>query len=90
MIASDSFEIHGELDSYAVTGDSGRFVQRRFCPTCGSGLYLEGEADPGWIFLKAGTLDDATWLQPEMHIYTTAKQPWVALADALPQYDAAP
>ena len=90
MISSDSFEIHGELNSYAVTGDSGQLVHRRFCPNCGSGLYLVGEADPGWIFLKAGTLDDATWLQPDMHIYTTAKQPWVELADALPKYDAAP
>ena len=62
MIPSDSFEIKGELATYTVVGDSGKAVHRRFCPTCGSGVYLECDADPGFVFLKAGTLDDASWV----------------------------
>jgi len=90
MIDQASFEISGPVGSYVVTGDSGKPVTRWFCPTCGSGIYLEGDADPGYIFLKVGSLDDASWVTPVMHIYTAAKQPWVQIADGLPQYEKLP
>mgnify|MGYP001814720457 FL=1 len=90
MISSDSFELHGELDTYTVTGDSGKPVHRRFCPKCGSGIYLDCVADPGYVFLKAGTLDDASWVKPDMHIYAAAKQPWIDLGDTLPKYETVP
>ena len=90
MILSDSFEVQGELETYTVVGDSGKKVHRRFCPRCGSGIYLECDADPGYIFLKAGTLDDAGWVKPDIHIFTAAKQPWIDIADSLPRYEKMP
>lgn len=90
MISSNSFEVQGEMKTYTVAGDSGKDVHRRFCPQCGSGIFLECDADPGYVFLKAGTLDDASWVKPEMHIYTAAKQPWVELGDTLPRCEKAP
>jgi hypothetical protein len=51
---------------------------------------MECDADPGYVFLKVGTLDDASWVKPDMHIYAAAKQPWVEISDALPRYDKAP
>lgn len=90
MIPSKSFEIHGKLGIYTVTGDSGKPVHRNFCPSCGSGIFLDCKSDPGYIFLKAGTLDDANWVEPEMHIYTAKKQPWIELGDELPRYEKLP
>ena len=90
MISSDSFDVEGELGTYTVLGDSGKQVHRYFCSKCGSGIYLEGDADPGFVFLKVGTLDDASWVKPDMHIYTKAKQPWMELGDELPRYEKAP
>lgn len=90
MVPSGSFEIHGDTDTYTVVGDSGKEVHRRFCPRCGSGLYLECDADPGYVFLKVGTLDDPSRVRPEMHIFEAAKQPWVHMADDLPRYEKAP
>jgi len=90
MIDQSCFEIDGPLKSYVVVGDSGKPVTRWNCTQCGSGIYLEGEADPGYVFLKVGSLDDASWVAPEMHIYTVAKQPWIKIDDNLPQYERAP
>ncbi len=90
MIDRPSFEIHGPLESYVVTGDSGKPVTRCFCSACGSGIYLDCEADPEHIFLKVGSLDDASWVTPQAHIYTGAKQPWVRIDDGLPQYEKKP
>lgn len=90
MIAEPSFSIEGSLNSYMVTGDSGKPVRRWHCEKCASGIYLEGEADPGYIFLKVGSLDDASWVTPQMHIYTSAQQPWLKIDDDLPRYEYAP
>ena len=90
MVDDQFFEIKGSLGSYVVTGDSGKPVTRWFCSICASGIYLEGEADPGYVFLKVGSLDDASWVTPEMHIYTAAKQPWLKIDDDLPQYKKVP
>jgi hypothetical protein len=90
MIEQSSFEIDGALKSYVVTGDSGKPVTRWNCANCGSGIYLEGEADPGYVFLKVGSLDDPGWVTPEMHIYTAAKPGWLKIDDGLPQYEKAP
>jgi hypothetical protein len=59
MVADDGFEIEGSLSSYVVTGDSGKPVTRWFCAGCGSGIYLDSEADQGYVFLKG-----AAWTMP--------------------------
>ena len=46
-------------------------------------LATEAEAFPGVVFLKAGTLNDPSWLDPKLHIWTQSMQPWVTIgADA--------
>lgn len=90
MVSSESFSVQGKTQTYTVAGDSGKDVHRHFCPKCGSGIYLACDADPGYIFLKAGALDDAAWVKPDMHIFTSAKQPWVDLADSLPRHERMP
>lgn len=90
MINREGFQIQGPMQSYVVTGDSGKPVSRWFCAACGAGVFVECEADPQYIFLKVGSLDDASWVAPQMHIYTAAKQPWVLIQDGLPQYEGMP
>ena len=90
MIDRNSLDVHGPMESYVVTGDSGKPVTRWFCGSCGSGIYLDCDADPDYLFVKVGSLDDASWVTPEMHLYTGAKQPWFHIADGLPQHETVP
>jgi hypothetical protein len=90
MLEESGFDIEGPLASYIVTGDSGKPVSRWHCSKCASGVYLTGDADPGYVFLKVGTLDDSQWASPEMHIYVATRQPWLKLEDDLPMYEKAP
>jgi hypothetical protein len=32
--------------------------------------------------VKAGSLDDTSWLRPVGHIWTRSRQPWVDISDA--------
>ena len=83
---ADGFEVTGELSTYATVGEEhGRPVERRFCPTCGSALYSESAALPGVILLKAGTLDDPSWLEPQLEIWGRSAQPWVTEVEGRPR-----
>lgn len=84
---SDAVTITG--DGLAVyedhSGASGKPFQRGHCTHCGSPIFGRGDAYPGMTFVKAGTLDDASWLQPTLHIWCAEKQPWVVIEEGVPQ-----
>lgn len=90
MVRDETFKAEGEVTSYVVTGDSGKSVTRFHCPRCGSGVYLTCASDPGYVFIKVGSLDDAAWVQPQMHIFTASKQQWLGISDGLPQFEGMP
>ncbi len=84
--AEEGFELTGTLKTYEDHGDSGRPVLRKFCPECGSPVITTIPAMPGRVFIKAGTLDDTSWLAPQTHIYCDSMQPWVKLDEATPRF----
>lgn len=60
-------------------GASGKPFYRSFSSQCGSPIAGRGDAYAGLIFVKAGTLDDPSWVKPGAHIWCAEKQPWVAI-----------
>ena len=36
--------------------------------------------------IKAGTLDDTTWLEPDAHFWTNSKQAWTPIPDGVPRF----
>lgn len=73
-----------EPSTYHDVGDSGLPVLRKFCPKCGSPIVSEVAATPAMDWVKAGTLDDTSWLQPQVNIWCASAQPWVQLNEAIP------
>lgn len=81
--------IEGSPKTYDDEGDSGHAVHRQFCDNCGSPLFTLAESAPEMIFIKAGTFDDTSWLQPSAHCWTNSAQPWIAMGD-IPQLEGNP
>jgi hypothetical protein len=48
-----------------------------FCGDCGGRIYGERVGRPQSINIRAGTLDDTTWLVPVAHMFMKSAQPWV-------------
>jgi hypothetical protein len=50
------------------------------CPTCRIAVFSHypGAGD-GFAFIRVGTMDDPSKCPPDVHIYTSTKQPWVVL-----------
>jgi len=86
-LKKSAVNVEGELSEYDVLSGTRNRVTRKFCTVCGCPIVLESDGYPEYICIKAGSLDDATWLSPEMHIFTSTKQPWVHISDDLPQYE---
>jgi hypothetical protein len=88
LIEADRVELTaGEPRLVPVPRDDGSEQLVSRCPTCQvavSSLYTR----PGIRFVRAGTLDDPSWVEPDVHIYTRSKVPWVTLPATVPAFDA--
>jgi hypothetical protein len=72
------------------SGASGKAFYRFFCGDCGSHIYSHGPAYGAIAFIKAGTLDDPSWVAPNLHIWCTEKLPWVDIPEGVTQAPANP
>jgi hypothetical protein len=50
-------------------------------------VLTEFDVEPDNVSVKACSLDDASWVKPDFHLYIARKQPWLKLNDGLPQFD---
>lgn len=82
-VPAAAFTAEGDsLATYETTAAHGGTTQRHFCSNCGSPIHSTSAAAPDVVFVKAGTLDDASWLKPQLEVFTRSAQPWVpAVAD---------
>ena len=85
-VPQPGFTVQGQLKTFNDKGESGKTVYRRFCPSCGSSMLSEIEVMPGMIILKAGTLDDPSWVRPTMQLYCDSAQPWVKLGAEMKRF----
>lgn len=83
MVPAAGLKITGYLKTYEDHGDSGGTVFRKFCPNCGSPVIsdIPGMEAQGVRVVKAGTLDDHSGLNPQMHFWTDSAQDWMVLPE---------
>ena len=84
LIETDRIEVlSGETTCFTMPTDSGRPHDVYRCPKCQTAVWSDYGRRPNLRFVRVGTLDDPKALEPDVHIYTRSKQPWVGLpADA--------
>jgi hypothetical protein len=91
-VPRDGFSVQGStLSSYSTIGtDHGGETERNFCSACGSPLFSLAAAMPEMVFIKAGALDDASWVQPSIEVWTSSAQPWAPHFEGAGQLDRGP
>jgi len=83
-VARQAFTMRGEPAALERPADSGRMVRARFCDQCGTRLFHEPSRATEQVNIKAGTLDDTSWVWPVAHLWLKSAQPWFTPpADAL-------
>jgi len=71
-----ALKMQGQAKTFKGQGASGKPVHRHFCSECGSPIFVEIDVMPDVAFIRAGTLDDKTWLRPTAEVWCETAQPW--------------
>jgi hypothetical protein len=87
LIEADRVQLlQGVPVSVATPSNSGRGQQIARCPTCHVAVWSNyAGAGQKLHFVRVGTLDEPDQLAPNVHIFTSSKQPWVILPPDVPQ-----
>jgi hypothetical protein len=90
LIEADRVDLlQGNVAEVLLPSPSGANQRIARCPNCqitvwSYYLVLSGGIGEAVRFIRVGTLDDPSRIPPDVHIYTSSKQPWVVLPpDAL-------
>ena len=75
----EKVELQGEHGSFVRVADSGRKVDYRFCPACGSTIAYTIEGTPDLVAVPLGALAGADLPAPVYSIYESRKRPWVRI-----------
>ena len=69
-------KINDDYKIYSVIGHEGSNVHRGFCPDCGSPIISYVSEQPDIKFIKAGSLDDSSWLKIESNFWSDTANHW--------------
>ena len=87
LIEADRVEmLAGDAQPVDVPRDDGSTQRIYRCPDCQVAVF----SNYGWPevrFVRGGTLDEPASVEPDVHIYTRSKLPWITLPDDVPAFD---
>ena len=70
--------------------EDGRERHTRVCGACLIRLWSEPQKRPEIAVVRPGTLDDTSWVRPQLHIWTRSAQPWFEFPPAVPRHETQP
>lgn len=73
--------LSGVPEPVAMGTDSGRPHDIYRCPSCRVALWSD-YGRRAMRFVRVGTLDNPTRIEPDVHIFTRSKLPWIRLPDS--------
>ncbi len=81
----------GELKSYRLMSDAGRWIESAFCSICGTTVTWKLEFLPGKRGIAGGTFDEPSfWYTPERYVFTRSKPDWLEAPDCVKTFEAMP
>lgn len=91
MIEADRVKLlQGDVEVVVTPSNSGKGQKIARCPKCRIAVWSNyGGAGDAIRFVRVGTLDEPDRVPPDIHIFTSSKQPWVVLpptTSAVPEY----
>ena len=89
VVPESAFRLNGvEPRPLQRMADSGRTNTRLVCPECGS--WVCSPPRDGVARVRAGTLDDTSWLRPVAHIFLRSAQAWQRIPNHAECFDVLP
>ena len=87
VIETDCVTVQGEVEAILTPSASGAGQRIARCPKCKVALWSHyAGAGPSMRFVRVGTLDEPSRFPPDIHIFTSTKQPWLPLPAGVPAF----
>ena len=87
LIEAEQIELLGaEPLPLDVPRDDGSMQRIYRCPSCQVAVFSE-YGWPEMKFVRGGTLDEPSSVEPDAHIFTKSKVPWVSLPEGVPAFE---
>ena len=86
MVEADNVTLlAGSPETVQTPSLSGKGQKIVRCPACRVAVWSHyPQAGDKICFVRVGTLDEPDRLPPDIHIYTSSKQPWIVLPPGIP------
>ena len=82
--------VSGTTKAFAYVANSGKKLERNFCPQCGSRLFTSRlESFPGLVFVQLGSLDHPELIAPRLEMFIMRRLDWQKPLE-LPQFEGMP
>ena len=89
-VPADSLEISGDCGTWIRDDGKASQSEGLCCRDCGSRIIHRRPSRAETVNIKAGTLDDTSWLQVVGHLWLKSSQHWVPIDPDLLNYDGQP
>ncbi len=90
-VPADDFQLlSGAPKAFHYIANSGKGLDRNFCPECGSRVFTDNlDSFPGTVFVQLGSLDQPDLVEPKLEMFDSRRLHWTRPLD-LPQFDGMP
>jgi hypothetical protein len=83
LVPTSAFRIvSGEPKPWRRLSPSGAETASWFCGDCAGRIHGTRPSRPETVTVRAGSLDDTSWLAPAAHMFVRSAQPWLDLPPA--------
>jgi hypothetical protein len=90
-VKTEAFAItRGRPKHWRRTGASGIESAYWFCGRCGGQVFGQRRVRPEIASVRAGTLDDTSWVRPIAHVCMSSAQPWEPMPNDVECFDTMP
>jgi len=91
FLKNDVEIIQGNLGSYRLISDGGRWINQEFCQNCGTALTWTLEFLPDYRGIAGGTFDQPTfWYRLQRYVFARSKPDWLHIPDGVEMFQAMP
>ena len=91
IVPKEAFKItKGAPRFHDSPSEAGGKTHRGFCAECGSPIVVDADAAPQFSAIRTTSLDDPSWFNLQMDVWTCDAHPWDQMNPALPKFEKYP
>ena len=91
IVRTEAFKLsQGSLRFHDSPSHASGKTHRGFCPECGSPILARQDSNPHIVAIRTANLDDPSWFDPQVDVWTSDAHPWDQMNVALRKFEKYP